>query len=369
MKAKVQTFGLDKYRLIKFHQELLEDISGNLESRLLDQRIQEFTEFSNLHSRVIMFGLSEIDNFDLSYKTAIYTSFDPSYEGLNKFIEKESKTRSYEDFSNWLIDRLKFAERFYLRQEPTDETESEFLEIIETLETFLQSEFAKVLLPILIEIENEVQTEVAKIYEMDLESEEKESLAFEYLDKKQQESVELFEQTIQDKLNNQSYEQFLLVLALLGLEEPEKSLIDVELKKASFGYLSNIKAYFENSIRRVKETLFENIYTKRGLETEQAKEISFNKNDYKLSLLAHARAYFRGLVYQASKGKTNRFKMVVPPSIEPGLNPSGTTKKYLGQIKTFEEWSKVNGLSNINVVNGLGLHHGSQEYYYPVLDN
>lgn len=367
MTKKIQTFGLDKNRLIKFHQELLDSLSRELKITLTDEKIQEFAEFSSLHSRVIVFGLSEIDNLDLSYQRAIYTSFDPSYDGLNEFIQKEAQNRSYEEFSDWLINRLKFSERFFTREEPSDKIESEFLKIIETLETFLQSEFAKVLLAMLVKIEKDVQNEIAKVYEQDLTPEEKESLAFEYLDLKRQESIELFEQTIQDSLSKKSYDQFLLVLVLFGLPELDKSVMDTELKKASFGYLSNITAFFENAFRRVKETVFDNVFSLRNLETEQAKRITFNRNDYKLSLLAHARAYFRGLVYQAVKDKTDKFKMVVPPSVEPGLNPSGMTKKYLGQVKTFEEWSQVNGLGNINVVNGLGLHHGSQEYYLPII--
>lgn len=367
MPTKIQTFGIDKYRLIKFHQELLENKVGELKNSIPDEKLKEFTDFASLHSRVIMFGLSEIDNLDLSYKTAIYTSFDPSYDGLNEFIQKESKNRSYEGFSDWLIDRLKFAERFFTREELSDKVESEFLKIIETLETFLQAEFAKVLLPLLIKIEDETKAEISRIYELDLSPEEKENLAFEFLKQKEQESIKLFEGEILQKLNDKSYTQFLLVLALLNLPEPDKKIIDTELKKAKFGYTSNIEAFFKNSFRRVKETVFENLYTQRSLETDQAKEISFNKNDFKLSLLAHPRAYFRGLVYVASKDKTDRFKMVVPPSVEPSLNPSGMTKKYLGQTKTLDEWSKVNGLGNINVVNGLGLHHGSQEYYLPGL--
>jgi hypothetical protein len=72
-------------------------------------------------------------------------------------------------------------------------------------------------------------------------------------------------------------------------------------------------------------------------------------------------------VYQSSKSKTDKFKLVVAPSLLPNLNPSGMTNKYLGQIKTFDEWARINGTENINVVAGLGLHHGSLEYYYPVI--
>lgn len=366
MTKKVQKVGINKDALLKFHRELALNLSNSRNLKFSDDKLDEFSEFALMHSRVLLFGISEIDNLDLSYKTAIYNHFDPTFDGLNELIKKEPYSKNYEAVSDWLLEKMKFAERFLLRASPVDKVEQKFISVIDKLETFLQSEYAKVLLPLLIKIEDEVKDEISRIYSLDLTAEEKEKLGLDFLDKKEEESLKLFQGEIENNLNDKAYQEFLLILPILGLEKPSQDLIDTELKKTEFDYLSNVKAFFSNSMRRVSEVFFKNIYSRRDLKQEQAKQISFNKRDFKLSVLAHARAYFRGLVFVASKDKTDKYKLVVPSFVESSLNPTGTTAKYLNSIKTFEDWSKVEGVQNISVVDGLGLHHGSQEYYLPV---
>jgi len=359
---KVQNAGIDKFSLLKFHKELILDINDKRAFR--DDELQDFIDFSQMHGRVILFGLTEIDDFNCDYQRAIYNSFDPSFGGLNQLIEKASKGVDYKDYSGWLIERFRFAERYFTREASEGEAELLFLAIVASLESYLQSEFAKVFLPLLIKIEDEVKLEVARIYGLDIPDAEKEKLLFEYLDKKQEESILLFSGDIMEGLNSEALSKALEAILALGLVA---NVLDTEIKKAQFGYLSNIAAFFSNSFRRVKETAFENIYSKRDLKADQASQISFNKNDFKLSLLAHPRAYFRSILYESSKDKTDNYKLVVPAFVQPSLNPKGVTNKYLGKIKTFDQWSKTEGVQNINVVNGLGLHHGSQEYYLPII--
>jgi hypothetical protein len=369
MIRKVQSAGINKDYLIKIHQERLLDLVQG--KTLSDEKLREFTEFSRLHSQTLLFGVSDLAELDTSLKLSIYSNFDPDYGGLNEFIQKEANTRDYESLSDWLLEKLKFIDTFFTRafeDIPSNETEDKYLDLIDALEIFLQGQFAKVLLPELVEIENEIRDELTKIYNNDsLSEEEATKQAFDYLDQKEKEAIKLFEDKIQAELNNEALTKALLALAIFNLVKPSQEVLDKQVKIARFGYMSNIGAFFANSFRRVKEVVFENISqgaNQRSLATDQLEQISFNKNIFKLSVLAHPRGLFRAIL--AISTDTNYFKAVVPKSVLPNLKASGETAKILYTIKTKDEWSKLGG-SNVNVVNGLGLHHGSQEYYVPIL--
>lgn len=370
---KVQSHGINKNVLIKLHQDLLENILDR-EYKLSDERLVDFTEFSRLHSQVILFGVSELEGSNFKYKTSIYSNFDPDYGGLNEFIQKTYQNRSYEDFSEWVLEKLKFAENFFMRaliDIPSDEVEDKFLAVIATLETFLQEQYAKLLLPGLIQIENEIKDGLVKIYNSNLSEEDAVAEMIEFLDQKEKESVEVFKTKIQDELNNKAIEEAIAAIAVLGLIVLSDSIIEQQKKIFEFGYLSNIGAFFFNEFRKVKESAFENLLqgtNKRSIATEQLKEMSFNKNIFKLSVITHPRGLFRALIAKASDGKTDNFKAIVPEFVLPTLNPSGVTASVLYTIKTKDEWAKTNGLNNVNVVDGLGLHHGDQIYYKPILD-
>jgi len=372
MPAKVQSHGINKNVLIKLHQDILGDI---LERgyNISDEKMVDFTEFARLYSSVLLFGVDELATSDFKYKNTILESFDPSYGGLNTFVEKESKTRNYEHFSDWVLEKLKLAENFFIRalaDIPNSEVEDKFIGVIESLETFLQAEYAKTLLPLLIKIENEIKSELEALYNNNALSElEAKTQSFEYLDKKQKESVDLFLGTIQEKLNDEAIKEAILAIGILGLVGLSDTDISKQRKTFEYGYLSNVEAYFFNEIRKVKEKVFDNISQgKRSLATDQLKDLSLNKNVFKLSVVSHPRALFRSLVAKSAETKTEYFKAIVPSSVLPTLNPKGVTASNLYLIKTKEEWAKTNGVENINVVDGLGLHHGSQEYYLPILD-
>jgi hypothetical protein len=372
MPAKVQSHGINKNVLIKLHQDILEDI---LERgyNISDEKMVDFTEFARLYSSVLLFGVDELATSDFKYKNSIVQGFDPSYGGLNTFVEKESKTRNYEHFSNWVLEKLKLAENFFIRalaDIPNSEVEDKFIGVIESLETFLQAEYAKTLLPLLIKIENEIKSELEALYNNNaLSEDEAKAQAFEYLDKKQKESVDLFLGTIQEKLNDEAIKQAILAIGILGLVGLSDTDISKQRKTFEYGYLSNVEAYFFNEIRKIKEKVFDNIsQNKRSLATDQLQDLYLNKNIFKLSVVSHPRALFRSLVAKSAETKTEYFKAIVPSSVLPTLNPKGVTASNLYLIKTKEEWAKTNGVENINVVDGLGLHHGSQEYYLPILD-
>lgn len=370
MFPKIQSKGLNKTVLINLHKDLLSEVINTRELEISEKVLAKCTEFSRLHSQTILFGVPDLGEIDSSPKTCIYRNFDYSFDGLNEFIKKEATNRNAEAFSEWLVEKFEFARIFFERaidSEPTDEVEQKFIDVLDLLETFLQAEFAKTLLPLLEKIEDETRSELLRIYGLEISDEEKKNLALKFLNKKEVESVDLFQGEVQKKLNDKTFEQFLAILVILNLPKPNKEILESELSRANFGYLSNIKGFFWNSFRQLGEKMFDNLAFKRSLETDQVENTKFNRNDFNLSVLAHARAYFRALVYQSSKSKTDKFKLVVAPSLLPNLNPSGMTNKYLGQTKTFDEWARINGTENINVVAGLGLHHGSLEYYYPII--
>jgi len=189
------------------------------------------------------------------------------------------------------------------------------------------------------------------------------------LEQKQKE-IEVLFAGLETKINNKAIEKVLLAIALFLLTKPSKEVLNSSVSNTKWQYKSNVKAFVSNSLRRVEEIFRENIFNglnKRSLATDQLDKISFNKNEFKLSVLAHARGLFRNLLAKASEPKTDLFKCLVSKDVLPTLNPSGITTSVLFLIKSKNDWSKDGGL-NISVVDGLGLHHGSQEYYLPIFD-
>src|SRR5574343_1044299 len=161
MFKKIQTFGLNKDVLIKIHQDILSQVL--LTRQIDDGKLKELSEFSVLNSKVLLFGIGELGELNTRLKTSIYSNFAPDYEGLNKMVENEAVNRSYKDFSNWVLENLRIAEKYFIRAGETveiSEEEKKYTDLIDELETFLQNEFAKVLLPALIEIENQIKDEL-----------------------------------------------------------------------------------------------------------------------------------------------------------------------------------------------------------------
>jgi len=139
------------------------------------------------------------------------------------------------------------------------------------------------------------------------------------------------------------------------------------------GYRSNMKAVLYNEPRRMRERIDENFGTgvARNLAIKQVGTLKFNRNVYKLSSITHPRAAYKNiLLNNHNKQGFVFYKMVVPKQVGSKLSPFGKTAALLYSIKTVADWNKnATDDTNANTIGGLGLHHGSQEYYYPVMSD
>ena len=136
------------------------------------------------------------------------------------------------------------------------------------------------------------------------------------------------------------------------------------------GHLSNVKGFVYNEGRRIQERLLDNFTQKASINlvVKQTKNIKMNRNITKLSIVTHPRALFNNLIFtNAEKEGVKKFKVLVPKNKVQDLNPNGKTAELLFKIKTFQQLNNEGNIkSNSNVVGGMGLHHGSTEYYFPL---
>ena len=235
-----------------------------------------------------------------------------------------------------------------------DDEEKKFVVIIDQIESLLQTSFTDFFVPFLTEKENLVLKKIQSILSETTDEELKIQMLTDYL------------ATIQDIWLNDLYlkKEELLDYILniyndrrtdFGWQTIPPAVISKEKKRADFGYNSNISAFFFNDLRRLKEQAVSDLLSTRAITW------SFNRNIYKLSVLSHLRGFFRALVFQGTKNLTQKYKLFVPSFVLPTLKSNSTTKKFLLKTLTFKEWFKISELD------GLGLHHNSQEYYYPVI--
>jgi len=157
--------------------------------------------------------------------------------------------------------------------------------------------------------------------------------------------------------------------------EDRKDLAKIDIDMGAIrsfmaGHVSNIKGFTFNEERRILERLHDNFTQEVSLKLaqEQADEIAMNRNILKLSVITHPRALFKNIIYKNASGDgLVMYKMLVPSKVRQALSVAGNTAALLYIIHTANEWNKQNGVKdNANVVGGLGLHHNSQEYFYPV---
>lgn len=139
------------------------------------------------------------------------------------------------------------------------------------------------------------------------------------------------------------------------------------------GYISNVEGVLFNEPRRIKENIVLNFgsHVSFDLAIEQAGQLKFNRNIFKLSTVTHARAAYSSVIYDASvKNGFTFFKVLVPKNKLKDLTPDGQTAKVLFGIYTAAQlnqmMNKESDGKNANAVSGLGIHHGSFEYYYPI---
>jgi len=369
---KIQTYGLTKNGILKLYQDVIE-CELRSANNVTETQIDKFSEFAEYSSRVLLFGVQEMEQINYSYKNDVLTAFDSDYDGLNEYLEKNAHARSYEELSTFVIDKLENMANF-IRAELSDietpQEEKDFLAIVAVFEKLLEKIYSQTFLPELEKIENEIKTEIEKIYNDEtLSAEEAIQKAQEFLDQKEKEVQEIFDGLVEDK------DYIAIVTEAVILLYPDLTDLGFISKYSvimNFGYKSNIKAFFANELRRINENVFENIMNganRRSLATDQIEQLKFNRNIFNISCLAHARGFFRGIVFESAKLNNQLdFKCVVSPSRLPLLNKDGITAQNVYIIKSQEEWDRTNGVTNVNVVNGLGLHHGSIEYYYSTSD-
>lgn len=142
------------------------------------------------------------------------------------------------------------------------------------------------------------------------------------------------------------------------------------------GYWSNVKALLFNDPRRMKENLVLNFGTAVAvaLALKQTDETKFNRNVYNLSTATHARsAYNEMVVEDAVEDGFAHYKVVAPTNRIDDISPDGMTSKVLYKIFTLAALDKlINKMTdgkNANATTGLGLHHNSFIYLYPVQEN
>jgi len=166
--------------------------------------------------------------------------------------------------------------------------------------------------------------------------------------------------------------------AIIGAKELEdkKEYADIlaiaenQVKAFMGGHISNMDAVAFNEGRRILENMHDNVMQEVSvrLAKEQVKKMKFNRNTYKLSVVTHPRALFRGIVAtDAQKQGINHFKMVIPPIKRKELNPAGITAGLLFTIMTVQQWNDKTGVkNNVDTVGGMGTHHNDFSYFYPV---
>jgi len=147
-------------------------------------------------------------------------------------------------------------------------------------------------------------------------------------------------------------------------------IAEPQIKSFMSGHISNIDAVVFNEGRRILENVHDNITQQMSLRLtrEQIGKIKFNRNIFQLSVTAHPRGLFRSIIAENAKGQGRKyFKMIVPPDKISKLSPSGITAGLIFLIMTAQQWDKKTGIKNsVNTVGGLGAHHGSYEYFYPI---
>jgi len=336
--------------------------------------IENYKSFPGKTKSQIVYGIKQgiiaNQNLDVNQKRAINS--DLEYVLANEPLRVVSETKSR--LGSLILDNLKVVSSVTPSQ-----AELDYLDIITEEEKMLEREYLLFLLPLLLQIEDSTKKNLLDFYgKIDTDSdglisfdENRRFLSFVELElsRMEKEASEVFTGATMDSLNNKSEQRAVEALAVLGLG---LGAITSQLNRYSFelGYKSNIEGYFSNSFRRVKESVRDNVTqnVKLSLAKEQANLVSFNKNDFKLSLLTHPRGLFRRTVEQASQDVgINHYKAIVPLYKIDGLNPSGMTSKVLYNINTTQEWNKYSGVkSTVNSVGGMSLHHNDFIYYYPI---
>jgi hypothetical protein len=236
----------------------------------------------------------------------------------------------------------------------TEEEETEYQNILLAFLLFLETYYSENYLIEIEKIENLVKEKVTEINGSDIENKNQEFEKF--LNNLEKESIETFE-GLAEELETETINFVDDAIKVFG------TTLTVQVIEDSKGfwfkeYLSNVIGNLGLFFRQTKESFSQDL---RSFENK-VKKISINKNNIKLSVISEYKALFRNLIYESTKA--HYYKTVLPYSLLKDLNPNGQTQAILFQIKTVEEWNDY--AKTTNVVNGFGIHHNSQEFYYPI---
>lgn len=187
--------------------------------------------------------------------------------------------------------------------------------------------------------------------------------------------AKLIGSTLQDEIFTEALAQ-----ANGTLDDNEKLLAyKAEIKKWQIdtfieGYVSNMQGVIYNEWRRVLENITLNYGSEASLDlAKKTAEVSINKNILSLSFITHPRALYKFVVYNEAQAQWfTMFKTLVPTDKIPNVidRPFGMTASFLFTIQTAAQINKLASTATAwktaEAVTGLGLHHGSFEYYYPI---
>jgi len=339
-----------------------------------EKMIENFKSLPGKTKLQIIYGVKQgivaNQELDINQKRAVNSDLEYVVSNEPLGILKETKAR----LGGLVLENAKVSNVI------PSQSELDYQDIITEEEKMLEREYLLFLLPALLVIEDNTKKNLLEFYNkinsdgvISFEDNKRMlALVETELSNMELKAVEQFTGATMDQLNNKSEAKAVDALSVLDLG---LGAVTSQLNRYSFelGYKSNIQGFFSNSFRRVKENVRDNLTqsVKLTLAKEQANLVSFNKNDFKLSLLTHPRGLFRRTIEQASQDVgINHYKAIMPTYKINSLNPSGMTSQVLYKINTIQEWNKYNGVqATVNSVGGMGLHHNDFIFYYPIKDS
>ena len=293
---------------------------------------------------------------------------------------KKEEPKEVEDKEKQLADQKKKS-----RPSPR---EVEFTKNITAFEKYLDGEYRNKFEPLIKKAELTYQRILKTIYES-ADTERRDGVVVlastvhnRELQRKASKAIKIVTGRLNEKLINGNMQKSLFSktkhMAVSTLKANNKKLSDIFVDAGQFnsfiaGYVSNIKGILFNEPRRIEEDLILNFGSGAALVLvlTQAEAIAFNRNILELSVVTHARSAYENIITdQAIRDGFVFYKVVVPKNKIAGVSPFGIIAALLFGIYTIAQLNKrMNKDSdgkNAASVGGLGLHHGSYEYYYPI---
>lgn len=268
--------------------------------------------------------------------------------------------------------------------EPTDR-EDAFIENITTFEEFLEDQLGEAE-AIIENAEQEYREALIDLYD-DSESDRFDGVECLVYDKKRitagknkvlSITARLTKALIDSPLQNKIFAQAIASAKTTLIENDKKLGWSLDIPEGQVntfieGYKSNMQGVIFNESRRVLENITLNYGSEASLDLakQTAEAITFNRNILTLSFVTHPRALYKYIIFDESitEGFT-LFKTVVPENRLSDLRPFGITAGIAYTIMTAAQINKyaseTTGGRTAEAVTGLGLHHGSYEYYYPI---